>query len=93
MLIVGDGLVAAHAFNGAPSFWSTFGNQVPNSLFFATDPVALDSVLCDFLEAELGLPHGADDYLVLAQQAGLGTYERGDPWGSGYSAIDYIRLG
>jgi hypothetical protein len=33
-----------------------------------------------------------DDYLKLAAGAGLGTFERGVPWGSGYSQIDYVRI-
>ena len=28
----------------------------------------------------------------LAGQAGLGVYERGDPWGSGYHQISYQRI-
>lgn len=78
--------------------WVTFGNQAANSLLFATDPVAIDCVMCDLLNAEsvqrgrAPLRDMADDYLVLAADAGLGTYERGDPWGSGYSQIDYDRI-
>ena len=92
VLILGDGLFAAHDFEAAPSTWSTFGGQLPSSLFLSTDPVAIDCVLCDFLQAELGIPERSDDYLALAHQAGLGTYERGSPWGGGYAAIDYVRL-
>lgn len=29
------------------------------------------------------------DYLRLAQQRGLGVYEKGDPWNRGYVSIDY----
>lgn len=75
--------------------WVTFGNQAANSLLFATDPVAIDCVMCDLLNAE-NVERGrgplrdmADDYLVLAAAAGLGVYERGDPWGNGYSQTDY----
>jgi hypothetical protein len=92
VVVIGDGLFASQDFEGPPSFWSTFGDQLPNSLFFATDPVAIDCVMCDFLTAEISIPDAADDYLVLAQQAGLGTYERGDPWGTGYDLIDYVRI-
>jgi len=93
ILVIGDGLVASLAFDGPPSLWGTFGNHTPNSLFFATDPVAIDCVMCDFLAAEMSIPAEADDYLVLAEQAGLGTYERGDPWGAGYTVIDYVKIG
>jgi len=45
----------------------------------------------DFLAAETTVPVGADDYLRLASDAGLGVFERGDPWGSGYDQIDYLK--
>ncbi|MBN1659123.1 MAG: DUF362 domain-containing protein [Anaerolineae bacterium] len=93
ILILGDGLFAAKDNNTAPpSPWQTFGNQVPNSLFFATDPVAMDCVMCDFLSAEVAIPAAADDYLLVASDAGLGVFERGDPWGSGYNLIDYLAI-
>ena len=93
ILTLGDGLFGATANNTAPpSFWGTFGNQVPNSLFFATDPVAIDCVMCDFLAAETTVPATADSYLHVAANAGLGVFERGDPWGSGYGLIDYVRM-
>jgi len=93
VLTIGDGLFAAKEGNTAPpSPWTTFGNQVPNSLFFATDPVAIDCVMSDFLDAEITLPAGSDDYLRLADDAGLGVFERGEPWGSGYSQIDYQKI-
>jgi hypothetical protein len=92
VLVVGDGLMAAKQFDAAPATWSTFGNEVPNSLFFATDPVAVDCVMCDLLAAEVTLPDAADDYLALAEGAGLGVYERGAPWGTGYNEIDYLKI-
>ena len=93
VLIIGDGLFAARDNNTAPpSPWQTCGSQVPNSLFFAADPVAIDCVMYDFLAAEADVPATADDYLRLASDAGLGVFERGDPWGSGYTRIDYVRM-
>jgi hypothetical protein len=92
ILVVGDALFAAKGFDVAPAVWSTFGNETPQSLFFATDSVAIDCVMCDFLDTEVGLPESADDYLVLAAAAGLGIYERGDPWQSGYGEIDYLKI-
>jgi len=98
VLIVGDGLYGALGnTNVAPSRWSTFDNDAPNSLFFAVDPVAIDCVMLDILDAEpVSHPKRsgghADDYLELAASAGLGVYERGDPWGSGYAQIDYIKI-
>jgi len=91
VLTIGDGLFASRGDNTSkPAAWSTFDNKAPNSLFFATDPVAIDCVMCDFLQAERHIGPSADDYLVYAAAVGLGTHERGDPWGSGYSQIDYL---
>jgi len=93
VLTIGDGLFASRrGYALPPGFWATFQNQVPNSLFFATDPVAIDCVMCDFLAAETTVPAEADDYLRLANDAGLGVFERGAPWGSGYSQIDYLKI-
>jgi len=92
VLVVGDALIAARRFNVAPETWTTFGDQVPNSLFLATDPVAIDCVMSDLLGAEVTLPDSAADYLVLAGAAGLGTFEHGDPWGTGYNEIDYHKI-
>jgi len=97
-LIVGDGLFAALGnTNVTPSQWQTFGNTAPNSLFFAVDPVAIDCVMKDILYAEPGYHPYKDtghvgDYLRLAASAGLGVYEKGDPWGSGYTTINYQKI-
>jgi hypothetical protein len=102
ILTIGDGLYGAlENTNVTPKIWTTFGNDYPNSLFFSTDPVAIDCVMLDILHAEPGShPYKdtgkVDDYLKLASSAGLGVHERGDPWqtpyGSGYSQIIYARL-
>lgn len=93
ILTVGDGLFAAKMFNEAPQTWSTFGDHIPNSLFFSTDPVAIDCVMYDFLVAEMpGINPEACRYQQLAGEAGLGLYERGDPWGSGYQRIPYQKI-
>jgi hypothetical protein len=96
ILTIGDGLFGDRRSNvDKPTPWDTFGEHAPNSLFFATDPVAIDSVMCDFLHIESydgGIYSMSDDYLKLAEAAGLGTYERGDPWGSGYTRIDYDKI-
>ena len=91
ILTVADGLFGSLGYDSPPSLWSTFGNRPPNSLLFATDPVAIDCVMCDFLQAERNLLQETDSYLQIAHQAGLGVYERGDPWGSGYNQINYIK--
>jgi hypothetical protein len=98
VLTVGDALFAARIFNQAPVPWTTFGEQLPNSLFFATDPVAVDCIMHDLIIAEpsTAVPEDANNYLRLAADTGLGVFEAGDPWqepfGNGYSSIDYIRI-
>jgi hypothetical protein len=89
VLAVGDGLFGAPGVSSTPIRWSTFGDDAPNSLFFSRDCVAIDCVMCDLLRAEWGMNEAAYDYLRLAQQRGLGMFERGDPWGSGYERIIY----
>ena len=93
VLTIGDGLFGARINNYSeiPSRWPTFGNQSPNSLFFSKDPVAIDCVMYDFLEAEGGVPSGSDDYLKLAQASGLGTFEHWDV-SQQYHTIDYRRI-
>jgi uncharacterized protein (DUF362 family) len=97
VLTIGDGLYASRGNQSTrPEPWVTFGNGAPNSLFFSADPVAIDCVMYDFLEAEAGVPAAAGDYLALAAQAGLGVCEHRDPEARGpgdwYSLIDYVHL-
>jgi hypothetical protein len=97
VLTIGDGLYGSRGHQSSePWPWVTFGDRAPNSLLFSTDPVALDCVMYDFINAEVGVPEGADDYLVLAAGAGLGVYEHRNPQASRpdqwYSLIDYLQL-
>jgi uncharacterized protein (DUF362 family) len=99
VLTVGDGLygaVGAGTNSNPPKRWSTFGNDAPNSLLFAADPVAIDCVMFDLLDAEPVYhprwPGLTDNYLRLAEAAGSGVFERGDPWGAGYGRIVYSRI-
>jgi len=93
VLTVGDALYAArfNNYSEIPSPWPSFADQSPNSLFFSVDPVAIDSVMVDFLNEEGGVPDGSDDYLALAAAAGLGVYERWDA-SQQYQEIDYQRI-
>jgi uncharacterized protein (DUF362 family) len=92
-LTVGDGLFGAYMWSNPPQTWRTFGDQAPCSLFFAADPVAIDCVMHDLLVAEFAnLKPEANDYLQLAELAGLGLFEQGSPSGSGYQHIDYQRI-
>jgi hypothetical protein len=92
ILTVGDGLIAAKRWEWPDAAWNTFQGHTPQSLFFSRDPVAIDCVMHDFLAAETSVSDMADDYLVYASSVGLGTYEHGDPWGKGWSDIDYVLI-
>ncbi len=85
--------------HGVPKAWKTFNDNSPSSLFFAADPVAIDSVLTDYVEIERkaqgygSLMAGTRDYLVLAEGEEWGIHEQADPWvapiGSDYKRIQY----
>ena len=97
VLTIGDGLYGSRgAQDSVPEPWTTFSSESPRSLFFSQDPVALDSVMYDFLEAEAGVQNHGDDYLALAANAGLGVFEHRAPGASNreewYSQIDYRYL-
>jgi uncharacterized protein (DUF362 family) len=98
VLVLGDGIYGSRQYQDTPpERWSTFGNASPCSLFFATDPVAIDCVMHDLLKAERGSsqPATSNAYLRLAESSGLGFYDAGNPWqtpyGSGYTKINYLR--
>jgi len=90
VLILADALYGNWRCNNSKAEpWASFGGSAPDSLLLATDVVAVDCVMCDLLDAEQQVGAFADDYLVYASTVGLGTYERGDPWGDGYDQIVY----
>lgn len=93
VLTVGDGLFGARIrqYDEVPTRWSSFGNKSPNSLLFSEDPVAMDCVMYDLLDAEGGVPSGSDDYLKLANQRGFGAFEHWDA-AHEYHIIDYRRV-
>jgi uncharacterized protein (DUF362 family) len=97
VLTIGDGLYGSWGNQSStPAPWGAFGDEAPNSMLFSLDPVAIDCVMYDFLEAEAGVTPGADDYLVAAAREGLGVYEHRAPDASGheewYNLIDYVYL-
>jgi len=104
ILVVGDGLYGAWGTVAPPAqYWTIFGNDAANSLFFAVDPVAADCVMTDLLHAEGRFSdHRGYDFLFCAQEASLGLCEgtRADPggdplqlpYGSGYSTLSYTRI-
>lgn len=99
VLTIGDGIFGTLGRQDiAPAKWlNTFGDY-PKSLFFAVDPVAIDCVMADFLNAENEpSPAGSQCYLDLAAAANLGVCEHvSNPLANpAYTQIDYqlVNLG
>lgn len=97
-LIVGDALWGVYTGGpgGWPQQWSTFpGGPTPNSLFLGQDPVAVESVMIDYLIAEQeyhGIPLLSHEYLHDAMTYHrLGVHEHRDAQGY-YQNIDYVEL-
>ncbi|MBU2099706.1 MAG: DUF362 domain-containing protein [Candidatus Micrarchaeota archaeon] len=99
ILILGDGIYGGFNYSHPIRRWISFGNNAPKTLFFSTDPVAIDSVMFDYLKredavnGEFNIKNGAGDILQVAENAGLGIYEH---WNNNndrdYATIDYIEL-
>ena len=94
VLIVADALFGHRRTNaGPPQVWNTFGGKFPNSFFLSTDPVAVDSVMYDFLNAEYPKPLESQLYLHRAVELGLGTHEHwNNPTDKNYSVIDFRKI-
>ena len=80
MLCIVDALWCAWAQNGdPPRKWrlAPFNNDYPSSLLLSQDPVAMDSVALDFLQAEMApyLLDNADNYLHQAAQPPATRYD------------------
>ncbi len=97
-LIVGDALFGV--YNGGPygwpQQWETFpGGPTPNSIFVGLDPVAIESVMIDYLIAEQeyrGITLLSHEYLHDAMRHHhLGVHEHRDDNGE-YQHIDYVEL-
>ncbi len=86
-----------------PQPWITFDDTAPKLLFFATDPVALDSIMYDHIVRERNAQDAAgasmapfnEPQLEAGEAAGLGEWEThknpDDP--SSYTSIDYVIVG
>ena len=94
VLIIGDALYGGwQSNNTAPERWDSFNDDSPNMLFFSGDPVAIDSVMFDYLDREGYVNPASEDILVVAAQAGLGVHERWDnDTDRHYQSIDYIEI-
>lgn len=99
ILIVADALFGLKAGGpGGNPDGNTGIKPYPSSIFMATDPVAIDSVMTDYLES-LGAKiwHGSDNprtYLRVAAVAGLGNHSTscsGDSCNFHYPNIDLVR--
>ena len=93
VLIIGDALFAHRITNsGIPEVWNTFGGEFPNSLFFSSDPVAIDSVMWDFSNAEYAKVTEGQLYLHRAMEVGLGTHEHwNNATDKSYTTIDFVK--
>lgn len=94
VLIIGDGLYGTWPDNNeAPRRWTSFDDDSPNMLFFSVDPVAIDSVMYDYLMREGSFDPKAEDILIIAAQAGMGVHER---WNNNndreYTSINYVEI-
>lgn len=99
-LIVVDALLGAGCFrrgshDRVPGRWRTLSSDnTPSSLFFAQDPLAVESVLADFIIDEQragGYEPYSHEYLHIAEKLGLGCHEHRDEDGS-YSRIRFTRV-
>jgi hypothetical protein len=88
-LVIGDGLFGnPHVNWGSVERWGIFDNDDPNILFFSIDPVAITSVMTDYIVAERG--NQDHEHLHAAASLGLGVHEHWDSFESKhYSVIDY----
>jgi hypothetical protein len=93
-LIIGDGIYGNHANNGTvPTRWSVLANDWPKRLFFATDPVAIDCVMYDFLNWQNPRSAQDENYIVCAANANQGVRDHwNNPTERRYSIIDLTQL-
>lgn len=99
-LIIVDALFAAplyshEPFGRLPTQWhSHLKNKLPNSIFLSVDPIAVESIIVDYVSTEQSymryelLPH---DYLHMAAEKNLGVHEHCKDDGS-YELIDYKEI-
>jgi uncharacterized protein (DUF362 family) len=95
-----DGLFGAGNFNRegygrVPTPWNTLTTDpTPNSLFFSFDPIALESVLADYIIQEQeanGYEPNSHEYLHDAVDMGMGIHEHRNTKGE-YTQIEYKEI-
>ncbi len=91
-LVIGDGLFGnAHTNWQSVEKWQIFNNDDPNILFFSVDPVAISSVMTDYIMEERGWQD--HEMLHAGAHLGLGVHEHWDGFADKqYSAIDYVEI-
>ncbi|KAA0002402.1 MAG: DUF362 domain-containing protein, partial [Thermoplasmata archaeon] len=77
LLYIGDGTYGTLKDHKTIAKFQTypFNNDWSNSLFFSQDPVAIDSVMFDFLNAEANPIEGSQNYLHQAAEPPASTYD------------------
>jgi len=79
--LFGAGCFSRRGYDRRPTPWKILEKgQTPCSLFFSRDPVALESVLGDYIAREQqarGVEPFSDEYLKRAAELGVGVYEKG----------------
>jgi uncharacterized protein (DUF362 family) len=88
-LVLGDGIFGnPHNHWQGPERWTIFGNDDPSILFFSTDPVAVSSIMTDYIMEERGWQD--HQQLHAAQHIGIGVHEHWDNFSNKhYASIDY----
>jgi hypothetical protein len=98
-LILGDSLYG-HPQNhySTPIKWKTFNDDSPNMLFFGVDPIAVESVMLDWMNEE-SVQQGDtakiyhDELHYSDEVLSLGIHEHWDSFGNRqYSTIDYLEI-
>ena len=94
VLVIGDALYGGWSSNNTPpERWDSFGDDSPNMLFFGADPVAVDSVMFDYLDREGYVNPKSEDIFIIAANEGIGVHER---WNNDtdrvYQTIDYVEI-
>jgi hypothetical protein len=91
-LIIGEGIYGNSKVHWkSVEQWGIFGNDDPNIYFFGVDPVAVSSVMWDYLSEESGYTKHAQ--LHAGGYYGLGIHEHWDNFqNKKYTAIDYVTI-
>lgn len=93
-LIIGDGIYGNYTNNTSiPTKWGIFGTDWPKSIFLSTDPVAIDSVMWDFINWQSPKAASFEYYLHEAASHGQGSHGHwNNPTEKKYSVIDFVQI-